>query len=289
MLKERCVIIRSDIPTDGGAESMEVRPLPFLKWAGGKRWFFNRHVNELPRKFNCYFEPFLGGGAVFFGLRPARAVLSDINAELIETYVAVKTQWSKVQDLLKQHHEDHSPEHYYTTRASRPETLAGRAARCIYLNRTCWNGLYRVNLRGSFNVPLGSKSSVILSSDNFEHVHLLLQRAELLCGDFSTVIARARRKDLVFVDPPYTVRHNQNGFVKYNETLFTWQDQLRLRDDLVNADSRGALIVATNADHPSIRQLYRQNFKLRRVSRQSVLAADPARRTQSTEMLITNF
>jgi DNA adenine methylase len=125
------------------------------------------------------------------------------------------------------------------------------------LNRTCFNGIYRVNLRGAFNVPKGTKSAVVLPTDDFSEAQRLLRRAKLLDGDFEEVIDQAQSGDLVFADPPYTVRHNNNGFIKYNEKLFSWDDQERLARVLTRAAKRGVKVVATNADHREIRHCTR--------------------------------
>ncbi len=131
--------------------------IPFLKWAGGKRWLTKTNLNLFPISYNRYIEPFLGSGAVFFNLHPKESVVSDINADLINTYLAIRTDWEKVCDKLKKHEKRHSQEYYYEMRGSNPYSISGRAAKFIYLNRTCWNGLYRVNLKGIFNVPIGTK------------------------------------------------------------------------------------------------------------------------------------
>ena len=138
---------------------------PFLKWAGGKRWFVTNHSDLLPQSFNRYIEPFLGSGAVFFHLQPQNALLGDSNKELVDTYRAIKSEWKLVYRYLRAHHTKHSKEYYYQIRKSRPISSASKAARFIYLNRTCWNGLYRVNLSGVFNVPIGTKSTVVFADD----------------------------------------------------------------------------------------------------------------------------
>ena len=145
----------------------EPEPLPFLKWAGGKRWLAPEIIKMVPQPLNRYIEPFLGGGAVFFACKPNMALLSDSNADLIETYEAIKQGWQSVWDRLEWHQERHSHEHYYAQRAASETSLVARAARFIYLNRACWNGLYRVNLKGKFNVPKGSKSKIIFDNDDF--------------------------------------------------------------------------------------------------------------------------
>lgn len=259
---------------------------PFLKWAGGKRWFVGKYQNLFPARFNRYIEPFLGSGAVFFGLRPEKAFLSDINNDLIDTYRAIKDDWLRVFASLRIHHNNHSKEYYYKVRSSTPKALHTRAARFIYLNRTCWNGLYRVNLKGNFNVPIGTKTAVLLDTDNFPAVSQLLNNAELICSDFATVIDRSQKNDLLFVDPPYTVMHSDNGFIKYNEVLFRWEDQVRLSECLIAAKLRGVKIVLTNAHHAAIIHLYKRHFNLLPVARHSTLAAQSSKRKKCKELLI---
>lgn len=262
---------------------------PFLKWAGGKRWLASAYADLLPENYGHYYEVFLGSGAVFFSMRPQQATLSDLNEELIECYSVLRDEWQNVIERLHYHQRHHSKDYYYEVRSSKPKLLANRAARFIYLNRTCWNGLYRVNLRGEFNVPVGTKTNVLLEADNFEDLSTLLKKTELLAADFEDVINRARSGDFIFADPPYTVRHNFNGFVKYNEKIFRWEDQIRLRDCLVRASSRGCLVLLTNANHPSIVDLYENDFELISLSRSSVIAADSKNRGMYEELVIGNF
>jgi len=230
--------------------------LPFLKWPGGKRWFVTRHAALVPTTFGRYIEPFLGSGAVYFHLNPKRALLGDTNRELIDTYKVVKRDPDGVLYHLRRHQRDHCRDHYYHIRGAVMRTAATRAARFIYLIRTCFNGIYRVNLDGVFNVPIGTKTAVLLETDDFPKVARRLKGAILRGWDFERLIDKATRGDLVFADPPYTVRHNNNGFVKYNEKLFTWDDQIRLATALTRAAERGAHVVATNADHRDVQNLY---------------------------------
>jgi len=196
--------------------SAQKKCLPFLKWAGGKRWFVSRYLDIVPTHFGRYFEPFLGSGALFFALQPRRAVLSDLNANLIETFSAIKENWKAVTSVLRAYHRLHSTAFYYQIRSSSPRSKITRAAKFIYLNRTCWNGLYRVNVEGEFNVPVGTRENVILDSDDFRRASLLLKGASIMSSDFESVISRARRGDLIFADPPYVKSHSQNRFLKYN-------------------------------------------------------------------------
>jgi len=261
---------------------------PFLKWAGGKRWLISNFHSIFPQNYNRYVEPFLGSGAVYFSLNPSQAVLSDINSELIDTFQALKTDWKSVYELLMKHHNKHTEAYYYKVRASNPENLYACAARFIYLNRTCWNGLYRVNLKGQFNVPIGTKTKVIMESDSFDEVSERLKNADLFKGDFESIIDNTVNGDFLFVDPPYTVNHSDNGFIKYNEKLFSWDDQVRLSRCLIRAKIRRVQIVLTNAPHESIYSLYSRKFKCITLSRSSIIAADSAKRKKCDELIITN-
>lgn len=261
---------------------------PFLKWAGGKRWFTSRYLDILPQKYNRYIEPFVGSGALFFALEPQEAVIGDINKPLVETYMAIKDDWKLVLEYLRTHSTQHSKEYYYSVRATLPETIHQRAARFIYLNRTCWNGLYRVNRAGNFNVPIGTKTNIILDTDDFKKLAKLLENTTIMHSDFEAIIDSAQEGDLVFADPPYTVKHNNNGFVKYNEDMFKWEDQVRLRDAIVRATERNVKIIVTNANHSSIVELYSE-FERKVISRASVIAASNNNRGTYEELIIAKY
>lgn len=222
---------------------------------------------------------------MFFNVAPAEGRLSDLNADLIELYEVMRDSPAELLDSMKRHQEVHCDEHYYELRSNIPADHLSRAARFLYLNRTCWNGLYRVNLAGEFNVPRGSKETVVFPGEDFNVFSNRLRGMELACCDFAETIATAEEGDFLFVDPPYTVKHNLNGFVKYNERLFSWDDQVRLRDTVVEAAERGVYVAMTNADHESVRALYKDKFEYRPLSRASVLAANSQRRGRTTEAL----
>ncbi len=259
---------------------------PFLKWAGGKRWLSSSYPEIIPREFDQYIEPFLGGGAIFFGLLPKRAILSDVNYDLILTYQAIREDWQAVQKALERHQRGHSKEYYYKERNRVRRTLYEKAAQFLYLNRTCWNGLYRVNLHGKFNVPKGTKSNVILPTDDFQSISNALKCATLLSVDFEDVMENAASGDFVFIDPPYTVKHNVNGFIKYNEKIFRWEDQIRLASAVVRAAKRNVKILITNANNGSIRNLYRDVGYSKKLDRYSVLAGDKNSRGKISEIAI---
>lgn len=275
-------------PTQRG----QVRPqslVPFLRWAGGKRWFVRNHAELIPTGYRTYIEPFLGSGAVFFHLRPERALLADANGDLVTAFRGIRDQPTEVMNHLRAHQESHGVEHYRSVRDAKPPLLAARAARIIYLNRACFNGIYRVNLQGRFNVPMGDRRTIIYDTDDFQALSDALRDTELHAADFEDTIDRAAAGDLVYADPPYTVRHNNNGFIKYNETLFSWDDQERLAKALARAADRGARILATNAAHDSVRALYTDlGFAITEVSRYSPIAATAKGRKQYTEIVISS-
>jgi len=258
---------------------------PFLKWPGGKRWLADSGCFPQPDEFRRYVEPFLGGGAIFFYLRPDRALLSDLNPNLVALYTVIRDRPGELFEEMICHEENHSKQYYYQIREFRPRSDIRRAARFLYLNRTCWNGLYRVNLDGDFNVPIGTKDSIMFDDEDFWEISKALRNAEIQCSDFEVIVDRCTSGDFLFIDPPYTVQHNYNGFLKYNEHIFSWDDQVRLRDSVERAVQRGAAIALTNADHSSIRALYADVCEYVQVNRHSKLAADATRRGLTSEAL----
>lgn len=174
-------------------------------------------------------------------------------------------------------------------RDERPVDPVARAARFLYLNRTCFNGIYRVNKEGHFNVPIGTKDAVSFEDGYLEKVQQALESAQIEMLDFEIAIGRANKDDFVFIDPPYTVMHNNNGFVKYNAQLFSWKDQARLAHAIKAAGKRGALIMMSNADHESVRALYDGFGTHFSLTRTSILASDPGYRRSATELVVINY
>ena len=262
---------------------------PFLKWAGGKGWFIYRERNRLPLQYNCYIEPFLGGGSVFFYMNPERAILSDINEELINVYVCMRNEFSSVYKNLKIHERNNSREYYYRIRDRKTKTNATTAARTIYLNKACFNGVYRVNRDGKFNVPFGTERDIHFIKPELEEASNLLQNAEILHQDFEATIDRANENDFIFCDPPYAVREENNRFVSYTADLFSWDDQIRLSDALNRARQRGAQILLTNVDHPEVRALYEGNpgFELNTIERMCVISGTNEGRRNYNELIVT--
>lgn len=262
---------------------------PFLKWPGGKRWLATRHQHLFPKTYGKYIEPFLGGAAVFFALSPEDAHLSDTNAELINAYNRIKNDWAKIEKYLAKYHEKHDYDFYYKVREQNPTDPIARAVRFLYLNRTCFNGIYRVNKQGHFNVPIGTKDEVRYEEGYLEKVAKTLMNARIRQRDFAIAIGKANEGDFVFIDPPYTVMHNNNGFVKYNSQLFSWKDQARLADVIKAAGERGVLIMMSNADHYSVRDLYNGFGTHHSLTRASILASNSDYRSSATELLVTNY
>lgn len=262
---------------------------PFLKWPGGKRWLFDSGQFEVPLFSGQYVEPFVGGGAVFFNLKPRHALLGDTNGRLVELYQVIRDDWDALLARLRSHGRAHTNEYYYWMRQRQLRKPLTRAAQFLYLNRTCWNGLYRENGRGEFNVPIGSKTTVVFPDDDFPGWSKALVVADVVCQDFEVTIDSAVKGDFIFVDPPYTVRHDVNGFLKYNQSIFAWYDQVRLRNALGRAVSRGVRFAMTNANHSSVRDLYQGFGRKRELHRFSVIAASSECRGRATEMLVTNW
>lgn len=263
---------------------------PFLRWAGGKRWLVpivRDLVSQL--EFRNYHEPFLGAGSIFFGIAPrGRAFLSDLNRELIDTYRAVASNPSRIASWLEKH--PNTAEHYYKVRSQRHRGYLQRAAAFIYLNHTSFNGLYRVNLQGHYNVPYGNRKFLqIPDLDHLVAVSDRLQRTGLTHGDFESCLRRVRSGDLVFLDPPYTVAHTNNGFIRYNQRLFAFDDQVRLLSIIKEIDNIGAYYILTNAAHDSIRELFNPTKRCIELTRRSAISGTLASRGSARELLFTNI
>lgn len=263
---------------------------PFLKWPGGKKWLVAKYGKFIPEFSGNYYEPFLGGGSVFFRLLPTSGVISDINEDLINLYIVMRDHPIELKGIMSEYQEKHSVTFYYTIRESCPITPIEKAGRLLYLNRTCYNGMYRVNRQGRFNVPIGSKSDCTYDLDLFPRYSAALKTICIRVCDFSASIEKSGAHDFIFVDPPYSIAHNQNSFIKYNENLFNWNDQKRLVDVLCKARSRGASIMVTNANYDGLREMYRDNgFYIQHVDRYCAMAGVASKRRMTQELLITSF
>lgn len=263
--------------------SVEKPAVPLIRWPGGKRGLISQILPHLPVDYNCYYEPFFGGGAVFFSLKPSTAKLSDVNSDLVGCYETVRDHPEELIDILLSY--PNTEDCYYKVRASRPESKIEKAARLLYLTRLAFNGIYRVNLKGEFNVPYGRRSHLAtVDKEVLLKTSELLKGVELNVQDFERATENAVKGDLIYFDPPYTVAHANNGFVKYNEKIFSWADQVRLAEHARRLATRGCCVVVSNADHVSVDELY-SGFKKVIINRHSVIAASSAHRRQITECL----
>lgn len=243
-------------------------------------------ISLIPEEYNDYYEPFLGSGALFFALGPTRAFLSDQNSELIAAYKEVRNDPERVIARLRKF--KNTKRNYYAIRSARLRNDASKAARVIYLSRLAFNGIHRVNLSGEFNVPYGYKTHLaVCEPELIRAASKSLRRAAIGAMDFETAVSKAKPGDLVYLDPPYTTAHSNNGFVKYNARIFTWYDQERLASVARRLAKRGCSVIVSNADHPSIRNLYK-GFRAVTIARCSVIAASRLYRRRITECLFSN-
>lgn len=272
----------------------KVKIKPFLRWAGGKRWLTKGIKNLLPKEFNNYHEPFLGGGSIFLHLKSNgyiknKSFLSDFNEELINTYNQISSNSDALISLLKKHKNE--KEKYYEIRASRPSTNLEKAVRFIYLNKASFNGLYRVNKNGEYNVPFGNRNlKDFYTVNNIQNISKILQEDVVIKHlDFFECLNNIKKGDLVFLDPPYTVAHENNGFVQYNQKIFQWQDQERIKELLIKIQEKSAFFILTNAKHDSIKELFSDVEKRIVIQRHSTIGGAGASREEVNEYIFTNI
>jgi DNA adenine methylase len=275
---------------------------PFLKWAGGKAKLAPTIVAAAPVGMKRYVEPFVGAGAVFFALNDVRpktpAILSDANPDLIETFSALRDSLDDLTELLRKLSNDYLARDqlerrklYYAIRASTPPGAIGRSARFIFLNKTCYNGLFRVNAGGGFNVPHGRyKHPRIIDEEVLRNCSTALQRAELRSADFSAVCTEAEPGDFVYLDPPYHPLTATANFTGYTRADFGQDDQLRLRDAFEHLTRRGVAAMLSNSDHAFIAGLYGSaGFRIEQVSMSRAINSRGSARAPIPELLIDNF
>lgn len=273
-----------------------VSPKPFLKWVGGKRQLLSELLRAVDSagEFNNYFEPFLGGGAVFFSLAHdkrirGRSNLSDINGNLIDAYLGVRDHVERVISILREHKHNHSETYFYDVRSRSPRTLAQRAARIIYLNKTCYNGLYRENSKGQFNVPFGRyKNPNICDAGNLRAVSETLKSANIVAGSFTEVLSSVRRGDLVYFDPPYSPISRTADFTSYSREGFNASAQIRLGELFAALAEMGAKVILSNSMTNFTKALYK-DFYIYEVYATRLVNSRSDRRGRIAEALITNF
>lgn len=265
---------------------------PFLRWAGGKTWLLKDIYNYLPEKFNNYFEPFLGGGSVYIHLKSSgkiqnEAFLSDRNSDLINAYNVIKYNSFELIRILKEYKNE--KEFYYFLRDQKYSNDIQKAAQFIFLNRTSFNGVYRVNLRGEYNVPYGFKEyKALFDFDNLLRLVDIFQDASFVSCDFEETLDKVQKGDLVFLDPPYTVAHENNGFIKYNQKIFAWEDQERLAEYIELIKAKQAYFILTNAVHFNINNLFQKVGSKHILNRYSVVGGKGAKREEISEYIFTN-
>jgi DNA adenine methylase len=273
------------------SESSERTPKPFLKWAGGKAQLVKAISEFIPKQFNRYWEPFIGGGALFFALRPQKASLSDINSELINTYTVVRDSVGELITELKTH--VYTEEHFYEVRGwdRRIDFLnispVKRAARFIYLNKCCFNGLHRVNSKGYFNVPFGQYSNPkIVDEVNLYACSRALSGVDLSTQSYLSIEQQVEEGDLVYFDPPYVPVSDTAYFTSYTQEGFSFNDQIALRDLCARLVDKGAHIILSNAESPFIEKLY-QGFKINSVFATRAINSKASSRGEVGEFIVT--
>lgn len=266
---------------------------PFLKWAGGKSQLLQSFAEHYPTDFNRYFEPFIGGGAVFFDLtnkrESLRATISDSNGDLVNCYLTVRDHVETLIRRLKRYKNE--PDYFYAVRARDSQKLdqIERAARVIYLNKTCFNGLYRVNRSGQFNVPFGKyKNPCIVNETNLRAVSEILRDVEIRRCSFDQIEPSIGRNDFIYLDPPYLPLSQTSSFTAYTDTAFNLSDQERLADFARAIDRQGAHFMLSNSDTPQIADLY-SGFNLVRLYATRAINCKGSQRGPITELLIKNY
>ena len=272
---------------------------PFVKWAGGKRQIMDKLLEFKPKKFRHYYEPFVGGGALLMELEPIHATINDSNKELMYVYKCLRNKrlFKKFFELCKAHEENHSEEYYYKIRdldrkktAYAKMTMTEKAARCVYLNKACFNGLYRVSGKGYFNVPSGKKEKVkCFDDDNIIALHKYFHKRKpvILCKDFAEAVKTAKAGDFVYFDPPYDVVGEQS-FTSYTAGGFGRDEQTRLRNLIKELSEKGVLVMASNANTDFIQDLYK-DFNIHVINARRNINSKGDGRGAVEEVIITNY
>ncbi|MGI6743044.1 MAG: DNA adenine methylase [Eubacteriales bacterium] len=270
---------------------------PILKWVGGKRQLLDEIIPLIPKKITSYVEPFVGGGAVLFDLQPKKAIINDLNEELINVYRVVKENPDELLSLLEKHDELNSEEYYYAIRKlDRKDDYnsmsdVGKAARIIYLNKTCFNGLFRVNQAGQFNSPYGryknpnivNKPAILAMSKYFNNNDI-----KILNGDYKQALKNLRKGAFVYFDPPYLPVSTSSSFTGYTENGFSFKEQEELKKECDKLNDRGIRFLLSNSEHPSIRELYK-NYDIITVKARRSINSMGDKRGEINEVLVRNY
>lgn len=272
---------------------------PVVKWAGGKRQILDKIKAKMPQKYNNYFEPFIGGGALLLDILPHKATLNDVNKELLCIYRCLQNEeyYKLLLEELKKHQDKHSEDYYLEVRSmDRREDFNNlpiweRAARALYLNKACFNGLYRVNAKGYFNVPSGHKETVHLyDDDNIKNVHnyFMNNDVKILEGDFEDAVKEAKKGDFVYFDPPYDTLENKESFTSYSADNFGKEEQKRLRDTFKRLADKGVYVMLSNHNTEFIRTLYK-DYNINIIEAKRMINSNANGRGNVEEVIITNY
>jgi DNA adenine methylase len=277
----------------------DIQARPFLKWVGGKAQLLSQFEQYYPKDFNNYFEPFIGGGALFFNLSPTKAHINDVNATLISAYKNIKNNPEEVMKILKKleteykNGDDESKkELFYKIREKfnyMPDSELKKSAYLIFLNKTCFNGMYRENSKGGFNTPFGkAKNPTILDRENILLVSKVLQHTKLTSVSFEKAVSEARKGDFVYFDPPYHPLTETAKFTSYHKDSFTKEDQLKLKDVFVELDKKGCYVMLSNSHTPFINDIYKK-YRRETVMANRAINCKASGRGKIKELLILNY
>lgn len=274
-------------------------PKPFVKWAGGKRQLIPTMSTHFPKKFGTYYEPFLGGGAVLFHTlseNPGqKCSVSDLNSDLVLTYITIRDRVEELISSLKKHSKKYFADkstYYYQVREKEPRDQIAKCARLIFLNRTCFNGLYRVNSKGKFNVPLGRYSNPnIVNEENLRAVSKILQSKNIKigCRDFGSILDDVKKNDFVYFDPPYQPVSDTANFTSYTNRDFGVNDLKRLVEVCEDLHSKECKVVFSNSNTKEVKEMFEKNWKISEIEANRAINSNSKKRTGHSELLIKNF
>lgn len=277
-----------------------VNPKPFVKWAGGKRQLIPILNKNLPKQMGTYYEPFLGGGALLFHILTERdrqsCGISDLNSDLILTYTTIRDKIDELINSLKIHSKNYKKDaksYYYSIRESTPKSAIEKTSRLLFLNRTCFNGLYRVNSKGKFNVPLGRYTNPnIVNEENLRAVSNVLQssKVSIQCRDFESVLKDVRKDDFVYFDPPYQPVSSTANFTSYTHKSFTFDDLERLADLCLKLDAKECKVMLSNSNSKEVEDMFTEKqWKIKKIQANRSINSDSRKRTGHYELLIKNY
>ncbi len=285
--------------TNKPQDTKENKGRPLVKWVGGKSQLLNQLESNFPKKFNTYFEPFFGGGAVFFMLSPEKAYINDINETLVQTYATIKSNPRKVISSLKKLQKEYDSRNQEDRKIlfleirqkynALPLGSTQRVPYLIFLNKTCYNGLYRENSKGGFNVPFGNYlKPKIVDEENLLTISKLLEHTTITNTDFKNAVRNAKKGDFIYFDPPYYPLNVTSNFTDYSGNGFTAIDQERLRDVFIELDKKGCFIMLSNSNTDFIRKLYK-GYKIKEVNARRAINCKGYGRGEIKELLILNY